>query len=288
MLLDVDTTRVTVKHGTLSGHVLRADGATPVAGAAGHRLLPNNSQPGVMCPPLKSEQATGMRECPIDRHDRRAGRVRVRGDLRRPPSRRDVRSGDAAAGRRRRRCSRPTATVERQRAARRGLGTVHGIVLDAAGQPVAGARVGGGLSLTTTDANGRFMLTRRAGRPRAIVAVSDRLGARGNGRRSTSSAPGEEVNATIVLARRARLPARSSRPTAPRRSPTSRSTCSTLRDGDGINVVGTAITNANGGTGSTACRCGDYTCLGVQRRTSATATSCRSTSSSTARCSQPT
>ena len=43
--------RLTVKTGTLTGHVLRADGATPVAGVPVIVYYTNNSQPGVLCPP---------------------------------------------------------------------------------------------------------------------------------------------------------------------------------------------------------------------------------------------
>ena len=79
-----------------------------------------------------------------------------------------------------------------------GLGTVKGVVLDAAGHGVPDARVGGGLSLTTTDAAGHFTLTDVPVGRREIVAVSDALGTSATSRRRPHAA-GEEVRATIVL-----------------------------------------------------------------------------------------
>ncbi len=69
-----------------------------------------------------------------------------------------------------------------------GLGTRHAASCSIPGAGVPGARVGGGLSLTTADADGRVHADRRAGGPREIVAVSDALG-HGPAPTWTSSAP---------------------------------------------------------------------------------------------------
>lgn len=79
-----------------------------------------------------------------------------------------------------------------------GLGTVQGVVLDADGNPVAGATVGGGLSLTTTDSEGKFTLTDVPVGHRPIVAVSQTLGS--SGQVTVDLVPeGEPVGSTIVL-----------------------------------------------------------------------------------------
>src|SRR6185295_1409034 len=81
-----------------------------------------------------------------------------------------------------------------------GLGTVNGTVIDGSGSPVAGARVGGGLSLTTSDGAGHFVLTDVPVGHREIVAVSDQLGTRGTATVDIVQA-GQTVNATVVLER---------------------------------------------------------------------------------------
>ena len=79
-----------------------------------------------------------------------------------------------------------------------GLGTVRGVVLDAAGAPVPGARVGGGFSIVTANPSGQFVLTDVPVGRRTITAVSDLL-------RTTGSADvdipfaGADVPITIVL-----------------------------------------------------------------------------------------
>ena len=79
-----------------------------------------------------------------------------------------------------------------------GLGTVTGVVLDPSGAVVAGARVGGGLSIQTADAQGRFTLTDVPVGRRTLVAVSDALATRGETVIDVIRA-GDTYNATIVL-----------------------------------------------------------------------------------------
>jgi hypothetical protein len=88
-----------------------------------------------------------------------------------------------------------------------GLGTVQGRVLDADGTPVAGAEVGGGLSLTTTNAQGEFTLTDVPVGRREIVANS-RACPRAAAPPSTSSVPERSVGATIVFDAQGRSSAR--------------------------------------------------------------------------------
>ena len=85
-----------------------------------------------------------------------------------------------------------------------GLATVRGVVLTPEGAPVVGAEVGGGLSLTTTNAQGEFTLTDVPVGRREIVAVSQALNADARTTVDIVRA-GEEVNATLVLSPRARL-----------------------------------------------------------------------------------
>ncbi len=88
-----------------------------------------------------------------------------------------------------------------------GSGTVRGVVLDADGIPVAGAIVGGGLTLATTDASGQFTLTDVPIGQRTITAL-DRV------RQVTGSAtahlarPGEEVAVQIILEARGTIAGR--------------------------------------------------------------------------------
>ena len=96
------------------------------------------------------------------------------------------------------------------------------------GHGVAGARVGGGLSLTTTDANGHFTLPDVPLGQREIVAVSDALGsARGSTVDITRA--GEQVPATIVLDSVGRVAGRSSVWTARPRCRAFRCICTSCR-----------------------------------------------------------
>jgi hypothetical protein len=190
VLLDVAHTQVTVQHGLVTGHVLRSSGAEPAARVPVIVYYQNNSQPGVGCGPTD--------ECPVAVSETDdagafrfenviAGRLRVATFDQAAQQEGDARIVLAADG-----------TVDVNVLLSGGFGVIRGIVLDPSGHPVSDARVGGGLSLVTTDTNGEFLLPDVPLGKRTIVAVSDRLG---------SSAqvtvdlvrPGEEVGATIVL-----------------------------------------------------------------------------------------
>ncbi len=195
VLLDVDTTQVTIKTGALSGHVLRSNGATPVAGAPVTVFYRHLSQPKVQCPSIEGGNGT---DCPIavGKTDD-AGRFEfpsiTAGALRIETfDQATLQQGEAGV------VLEPDGIASATVLLGAGLGTVTGAVLDSAGAPIEGARVGGGLTLTTTDASGEFVLKDVPVGKREIVAVSDALGARG----STTIdlvRDGETVRATIVL-----------------------------------------------------------------------------------------
>jgi hypothetical protein len=79
-----------------------------------------------------------------------------------------------------------------------GLASVRGVVLDAAGAPVPGARVGGGFSIVTTDGAGRFLLPDVPVGHREIIAISDALQTSGKATIDIPG-PGIEVPVTVVL-----------------------------------------------------------------------------------------
>ena len=191
VLLSVPLTQVTVKHGTLGGHVLRGDGVSAVGGAPVIVYYSHLSQPGVTCP-------ANAPECPVamtktDDQGSFAFPGVVSGLLR-------VHTFDAP--------SFQIGDVQVQLGAdsslsatvllSAGLGTVHGTVLDATGKPVAAARVGGALGLTTTGAQGTFTLTDVPVGHAVIVAVSDALQSSGSATVDIVRA-GEDVNVTVVL-----------------------------------------------------------------------------------------
>ena len=193
-LLDVATRDVTVKFGALSGHVLRADGITPVAGVPVIVWYQHLSQPGVSCPGVPASPECAIAMMTSDGQGRFSFPKLTAGELR-------VHTFDqgAFAQGQARVVLAADAAVETNVVLASGLGTVQGIVLDAANNPVAGARVGGGLSLTTTAADGRFTLTDVPVGRYPIVAVSDALGSRGETTVDIVQA-GQVVNATITLA----------------------------------------------------------------------------------------
>ncbi|MGC4081206.1 MAG: carboxypeptidase regulatory-like domain-containing protein [Vicinamibacterales bacterium] len=192
-LLDVERRNITVKHGTVSGHVLKADGTTPVAGVPVIVWYTDNSQPGVRCPgdPPASECALAMvtsdGQGGFSFADISAGELRVS----------SFDQGALSEGQ-----ARIVLGENQQREVNvllgGGLGTVTGVVIDSTGQPVAGAIVGGGLSLTTTNASGQFTLTDVPIGHRELVAVSEALGARGRTAVDLVQA-GQTVNATITF-----------------------------------------------------------------------------------------
>ena len=85
-----------------------------------------------------------------------------------------------------------------------GTGRVSGVVRSADGTPVAGAEVGGGFTLVTTDANGAFLLPDVPLGDREISAV-DRVRNLGGKARVQLVRPGEQVAVDVVLEGRASL-----------------------------------------------------------------------------------
>jgi hypothetical protein len=188
-LFDQSKAAVTIKHGDVTGHVLHQD-SSAVAGISVFAYYVSDSQPGVPCP--AGDQCPVARATTDDSGAFAFPQV-VAGTLSLQTFEQStLRQGEAVV----------TLAADGSASANiiltGGLGTVHGTVLDSNGHPVAGARVGGGLSLTTTDGNGTFTLTDVPVGRTSIVAVSDEL-------RSSESVDvdiafaGEEVSATIVL-----------------------------------------------------------------------------------------
>ncbi|HPW20488.1 MAG TPA: Ig-like domain-containing protein [Vicinamibacterales bacterium] len=200
VLLDVSTTQITVKTGSVSGRVLRSDGTTRVPGVQVVAYYRNESQPGVRCsPPPGSLSGAVPSECAIAIATTLDDGSFVfpaisAGELR-------LYTFDQAAlqeGGVRFLLAEDQA-LDVSLLLGGGLGTVHGVVLDGAGNPVPDAEVGGGLSLTTVNpADGTFTLTDVPVGRRVLVAVSASLGATG---RTTIDIvrEGEVVNAAIVL-----------------------------------------------------------------------------------------
>ena len=191
VLISPETAQMTTRYGSVSGHVLESDGATPIAGVPVVIYYKSNSQEGLLCP-------SGGGECPVTMTTTGEDgsfffeEIPV-GDLRIytfDQSR--LLEGEA------------WIALEADEEAQvnlllsGGLGTVSGVVLDADGNPVAGATVGGGMSLTTTDENGRFVMTDVPVGGRQIKAVSEEVGSDGSATVNLVS-EGDEVGATIVL-----------------------------------------------------------------------------------------
>jgi hypothetical protein len=88
-----------------------------------------------------------------------------------------------------------------------GTGTVRGVVLDADGVPVAGAVVGGGLTLATTDASGQFTLTDVPIGQRTITALDQVRQVTGSATANLAR-PGEEVTVQIILEARGTIAGR--------------------------------------------------------------------------------
>ena len=195
VLLTEEVKKITVQYGRLSGVVLRPDGATPVAGVPVIAFYQNNGQPGVTCPRggdgippecavamvttdnagaylFPSIPAGGHRIYSFDQGVYQEGNIFL-----------PVPADGGAQG---------------NILLNGGFGTVRGAVLDAEGQPVAGAQVGGGLALATTDAGGAYELKDVPLGHARLVAVSQALGASGSAEIDIIR-NGELVNATIVL-----------------------------------------------------------------------------------------
>lgn len=237
VLLTVESTEVTLKTGTITGTTLAADGIGLVRNVPVIAWYQSGSQPGILCPTpgecavavVNSDSVTGayrmegvtagtIRLQTFDQTSLQQGEARVI-----LPADGAISANILLAG---------------------GLGTVVGRVLDATGQGVPNARVGGGLSLTTTDTTGAFTLTDVPVGHREIVAVSDALGVRGTVSIDLLQA-GETIGATIVLPSTASVAGTVFE--ADRTTPVAGVTVNLFtREGGSINVVGTALTDAGG------------------------------------------
>src|SRR5262249_14636290 len=145
-LLSVATQTGTLTTGSIQGFVFKADGVTPIGGAPVIAYYQNRSQANVPCP------ATGVP--PVEESECAVAVVNTGGDgsflLDRIPSG-DLRiyAFDQAS------LAQGAAHVVLAAGSVQplnillagGLGTVNGRVVDPAGAPVAGARVGGGFSI---------------------------------------------------------------------------------------------------------------------------------------------
>ncbi|MEQ1870326.1 MAG: Ig-like domain-containing protein, partial [Vicinamibacterales bacterium] len=196
VLLDAATT-APIKKATVTGRVVRADGATAVAGIPVIAYYKTRSQVGVPCPPppggtsepsecalaVANSNDQGLFELP----DLPAGEIRVNtfdqvtlqeGNVRVTLAENETENVTILLG--------------------GGFGIVHGVVLDASHQPVPDAVIGGGGSLVNAAADGSFTLTDiPVGRTR-LVAVSNTLQSQGETQVDIVQ-NGESVNATIVL-----------------------------------------------------------------------------------------
>ena len=177
--------------------MLRADGSTPVADVPVYAWYRNRSQAAVRCPP-PFPGADEPEECTIavTRTDANGGFAFERipsGELRLTSfDQSGLEQGDASI----RLAADRSASLNILIVG--GIGTVTGVVLDPSGAVVPGARVGGGLSIQTADAQGRFTLTDVPVGRRTIVAVSDVLATKGETVVDVIRA-GDTYNATIVL-----------------------------------------------------------------------------------------
>jgi hypothetical protein len=209
VLLSADVQQLTVKYATLSGHVLRSDAATTVSGAPVVAYYQSNSQPGVACP-LRFDEVTQSletpAECPVG-----LGTTGSDGSFSLPQlpggAYRIYAFDQPSLSQGEVRYTLPEGTSTLTILLTGGLGTVRGTVIDATGAKVPNARVGGGLTLTTADADGAFVLTDVPVGRRTIVAVSDALGVQG-GAEVDIVAAGEIVNVTIVLPAQASIAGR--------------------------------------------------------------------------------
>ncbi|MEN3336344.1 MAG: large repetitive protein, partial [Acidobacteriota bacterium] len=191
-LLTADSPKaLEVKKGGITGHVLRSTGTGSLAGLSITAYYITESQPGVRCGPstercpvaLATTDADGAFFIPSVP----AGRLIVT-----TFDQAALQEGEAGVQ------VAPNGVGTVNIVISGGLGSVAGVVLDADGHGVPDARVGGGLSLVTTDATGHFLLPDVPLGRHAIVAVSDALDAEGRADVDLTR-PGEEVPATIIL-----------------------------------------------------------------------------------------
>jgi len=192
VLLKADSPKaIEVKRGTVTGHVLRSTGTGSLAGLPVVVYYTGGSQEGVGCPVFFAECAIALGSTNADGAFSiagvPAGRLRVTSF-----DQATLQEGEASLQ------LAPDTTAAVNVVISGGLGAVRGVVLDASGNGVANARVGGGLSLVTTDATGHFLLPDVPLGRRTLVAVNDVDGTSGRADVDLTR-PGEEVSATIVL-----------------------------------------------------------------------------------------
>ena len=259
-LLNVQTTQITIQHGSLTGRVVPPDAASTVAGLPVVAYYENLSQPGVPCPGAGS--AGALPECAVaivqtDANGAFTFSNIVAGALRLQTfNQATLVQGVASV------VVPANGTFDVTILMAGGLGTVQGTVLDPSGHGVAAARVGGGLSLTTTDQNGKFTLTDVPVGQRTIVAVSDQLG-------STAKATinlardGDTVNVTLVLTSVAAVAGTVYAPDGVTPIPNN-AVYIFQPGGNGINVVGTATTDQSGHYAFSKIPLGDYTVSAFQ------------------------
>ncbi|WP_211360494.1 carboxypeptidase regulatory-like domain-containing protein [Geobacter argillaceus] len=236
VLLTEQVKTITVKYGQVSGVVLRPDGATPVPGVPVIAFYQSGSQPGVTCPKPG--------ECPVAMVTTDKNGAYLFPSI--PAGSHRINSFDQAVYQEGN-INLPLAAdakITGNILLNGGFGTVQGTVLDSEGRPVAGAQVGGGLVLATTDVNGAYELKDVPLGHAKIVAVSQALGASGSTEIDIIR-NGELVNATIVLSAQGGV--YGTVYLADGISPAGGIDVFALRQGDsGMQIAGTAVTNAQG------------------------------------------
>lgn len=242
VLLSEETHEITAQYGSIFGRVLESDNVTPVPGVPVVAYYKSVSQDGVVCPPpcgpphfdcavafasTDENGAFSFDEVP-------AGELRIYtfDQARLIEGETKVQLPEDGA-------------EEVNVLLSGGLGTVRGIVLDADGNPVAGAEVGGGLSLTTTDENGVFVLEDVPVGKRSIVVVSQEIGSKGVATIDLV-AEGEEVYATVVLGAMGRVTGTIFEPDGVTHVPNLDVYLWEPGEDATINVIATATTDENG------------------------------------------
>lgn len=248
-LLDIEQQQITVRHGNVGGRVLRTDGVTPAGGVPVFVWYKTASQPGVLCPP-------GQDECAVASGVADAGGAFAFADV--PAGSLRVSAFDQEGlvqGEARLELA-SQATVDLNVLLVGGLGTVTGHVLSPDGTPVAGAAVGGGMTLVTTNTSGEFTLTDVPVGRREIVAVSDIL--RSSGRVTVDlTRAGATVAATIVLDSVGSVSGTVLQPDGS--TPAAGAAVYVFRaSAGGYEILGSATTNAQGGYRIDGIRNGSY------------------------------
>ena len=237
LLQRVETPNTETTYGSVTGHVLRGDQVTGVADVPVIAYYRNLSQPGLRCPgnappecPIALVQTSATGEFLFERIP--SGTYRLEAIDQATFAQGEIGLVLPAAGSRR-------ANV----VLNGGLARVEGVVVDAGDSAVPNARVGGGLSLTTTNNEGKFVLPDVPVGRREIVAVSDALGSRGSITLDILKA-GDVVPAKIVLAAVGRVIGTVRKADG---TPVAGVKVHLFdRAGDSVDVRGTATTNENG------------------------------------------